>query len=60
MKTRINLEGCDATTELELDTTKEQQEFLTLLVNASRIVREAEYGCYPILTFEEDEDERRG
>lgn len=58
MKIRIDLEGCDATTEMFVDATQEQLDFLFVLVEASRLVREAEYGCYPILTFEEEKDEQ--
>jgi len=47
MRVRITLAGCDDTTRIDLDVTKEQYEFL---VHLNKLSGEAsEYGCQPVL-----------
>lgn len=47
MKIRIDLDGCDDTTHIELESTVEQFEFLKQVASASRTA--STYGCQPRL-----------
>lgn len=51
MIVRVTLHGCDDCTELEIDVTPEQLEFLKIL--STKLTETSEYRCQPIMSVKE-------
>lgn len=54
MKVHIEIEGCDASTELEIKCTEEQFTFLREVAKATKVV--STYSCMPIMKLSQNDE----